>query len=293
MNDRPPLWTWAASLALAAMVVAGLLGWANSRASSPEVKQRPAYLHLERLRAAKGEALIAVVGSSLTRCGIAADSPMENMLRRRGSRARVVRVSRDGLTLDWAPMIWAPLLKSPPRILILESNILRFARAEDPLEVDWRIRIRDELLRLNPARKPSESETENVAGAASSCGVTTAPRSPMEYRDGLKLWRAASPDQTRDMIHQLRALERQGTRIWILDLPRNPRFQAHFPEHLRIGGDRALRQVLGATHAQLMPHRPAFSAGDFEDAAHLRPRGQARLSNWLADRIAHHLAEDR
>lgn len=293
MRDRPPLWTWLASFALAAMTVGGLLGWTNSRASAPEVEQSNAYLHLERLGAANSAALIAVVGSSLTRCAIAADAPMEDMLQRRGTRARFVRISRNGLTLDRTPALWAPLVKTPPQILILEANILRFGRTEDPLGIDWRIRIRDQLLRFNPARKPNAWETENVTGTVSGCGVTNAPRSPAEYRERLKLWRAASPDQTRDIVDRLRALERQGTRVWILDLPRNPKFQPYFPEHLRVGGDRALRQVLGETHAQLMPHRPSLSAGDFEDAAHLRPSGQARLSFWLADRIAHSSAEHR
>ncbi len=278
MNGRPPLWTWGAAIILAVLVLVSLLLLQERH------KQR--FFKIGRLERADQRPLIVAIGSSQTLCGLDFDSSMERRLSDRGVAAHFVRITGSNMSLADLTRFWKPLFAARPAIVIIEANTVRYIRAS-PL--DWREELRGRLMR-RLLWEPYTPANEDSVGADQFCQPEARGLpSVADYRAALSPWRTSSAEQVQSFISHVRALERAGTRVALLDLPRNPRAVPWFPASLRLSGDRVIERVRLETDVGPIDGLPPIGPEHFADTGHLRASGRKIVSDWLAKLLAQSL----
>lgn len=279
MNDRPPLWTWAAAIGFAAVILVMMVLVVDYR--------KRAYLHLERLGTHDNRPLIVAIGSSQTYCGLEADGEMDSTLLAHGLAMRFMRISGSNMSFVDLVDLWKPLAAARPAVVIIEANTVRFRRS---WPMDWRREIRERVAYRLPWASHASKPDENDPKAPTQCRPNWRfPASAAEYQADFAGWKATSPDELQDVIARIRDLQGRGTKVVVLDLPRSPRYQAWAPANLMRRGDRVLDQLMNETGVRILRDMPAFRPEQFADTGHLRPGGQKILSNWLATNLAQSL----
>lgn len=290
MTARPPLWTWPASIALALVLLAGLAAWVWSADRVVDPPRPLGYYRVDRLRAAfPGEPIAVAFGSSLTRCALQHDSALTDRLRARAPSARFVRMTSNSMTVERSAKLWPAILSARPSVIVIEANLVRFGRLtqREWWTKRWRTKTRDAVRELwRPGAADIVESDENRDGRDGRCTMIRHTRPGAPYRAMLERWRPATDGETDALVGFVRAAERGGARVVILDLPRNPDYARSFPPELMRGGERRLRRLLAQTGATRMAEFPPLPPAVYADAGHLRPEGQRAASAALADRIA-------
>jgi len=228
--------------------------------------------------------LIVAIGSSQTYCALEADREMDRALSARGLAMRFVRISGGNMSLADLVDLWKPLIAARPAVVIIEANVVRFRRS---WPMDWRREIRERLAYRLPWGSHFPNPDENDPKAPTQCRPSwRLPASVAEYRAGFAEWKPTSSDEMRDVIARVRTLQAGGTKVALLDLPRNPLYQPWFPANLGRSGDRVLDQVMNETGARVLSDIPTLGPEHFADTGHLRPGGQKIVSSWLARSLA-------
>lgn len=295
MTARPPLGVWLAALllALAALAALALAGpWLQRSA----IKQRLAHddYNFARMQVdPEGRPRVVALGASKLFYAVEYD----------GALAR--NYTPDLLPLDFIRLTWldarpadlAPafdaLQAAPPKLLLLEADLLQFDR-------DSRLPIRDNLRalfdRLFPAAAAFDESgrliDDNHAGNRGQdgfkdghyCADARSPEGERAWVAAASRWRVLSAERQAAYQAALQALRAAGTEVVLLRLPRSPSADAAFPEPLGANAEASLDAF--ASRLQLPQWAPPPLADDlYCDQGHVNRAGRAVYSAWLASQL--------
>ena len=282
-SPRPPLWTWPAALAFAALLVAGLA--LLSEWQMPQARRY--FFGLDRLPAPAADTVV-IIGTSKTRCAVEPDRVLAARVAALGRPMRVVRIARDAATADDLPEVFASVARARPRLVLIESDMLIYepnvyrSLGAAPGR-DWRLGIRDTAQYLLKRGAFTVAAAENrPIPRERSC--LYGPGDP-DARHAALVTRSASTVVDRaPFIAFAAALHDGGTPIALMHIPRQPDALGAMPAALEASGE-AVRQALlrDAGVIDLGPP-PQLSPSDFA-GVHAGPTGRDRYSAWLAARL--------
>lgn len=284
---RPPLWVYAAALVLT-FVMLGMVLWVDSFYWHSGLK-------LSRLQAGPARTQLVVLGTSKTHLGIEYDDRL--LAQRPGAASGLAfrRVTRSSATLDSLEPAFAALHRNPPRLLLIESDLLLLDRRdESPAGVhEWLAHLRL-AMRLLPVHlwelahgsvAWDGNDGKDMHESAVQCAVHTSAAGLDVYARTARRWRVASRRERAGFLSHIRDLQQAGTEVVLLDIPRSAVADTVFPAALAAAVDaqRAdLQQVAGLSFWTPAPRIPD---NEYCDQGHMTPAGQRRYSDWLASRL--------
>lgn len=284
---RPPLWVYAAALLLAACVLVMVVVldgfyWRTG-------------LNLGRLQAEAGSRQVVVLGTSKTRLGIDYDARL--LVPRPGAASAFSfhRVTRSSATLDSLEPAFHVLHKNPPRLLLIESDLLLLDRRDaSAAGLQHGLQELRLAIRLLPVRMLELARGEatwdgndgnDVHKHASQCAIHTSAAGLYAYAATARRWQVASRRETSAFLSHIRALQQAGTEVVLLDIPRSAAADTVFPV--------ALATAVAAQRADLQRQHglsfwtpdSAIPDSEYCDQGHMTSAGQRRYSDWLARRL--------
>lgn len=288
---QPPLWTWPASLVLAGVVVALLVGWKNHAVA------RYMWRDLNLARIASSPTPhddVVVVGSSKVLCGLLFDQEMDARLHEAGAAVSFIRVGQARATSEPLAYVFQALDHRPaPRMVLIEDDLLRyepfFIRTEgEPVTPGWRKRTRSTLKSVfqgDRAFSPGDMG-RNAPGAGEAPCHNRYVLAPDVYSRQLAKRRASTPAEREAYLAPLRRLKRAGAIVGVLETPRAPDAARVFPKRLQREGDAVLASVVATEGLIRVGPAPHLPQSDFLDAGHLTADGRDAYSRWFVQQVA-------
>jgi hypothetical protein len=287
--SRPPLWTWVASVAIAAVILGGgfLVVSLQSRAIAANE------LNLARVAALPANApYVAILGTSKVGCAVQFDTDMTALVRAQGVRASVLRIAKSRAVIDDFDGVFDAMSRRPPRLVLIEEDLLvyepnMYRDTDEPARLGWRERTR---LGLKALVQPHVDvlagpyEFTHPGSAALSC-----PHRDWEKAEYANLFNdrgTSTPAEQRALLTMVHALRAKGVPVALLDVPRSPEGQQVFPRRLDIAAKRIVDRAVGADGLLRIAAPPNIPSADFGDPGHMNAKGRAAFSAWLAGRIA-------
>lgn len=285
MSERkqPPIWTWAAALALAAIVIGGLLAF-DAATQSRFILDGLNLARLER-PIPPGARRIVVLGSSKTLCGFAYDQDMEARFRRVEREVGFTRIAVLGAPPRQVAYSFNAIINSHPDLVLLESDLLLlqpggYNGGDRAIEQGWQSRVRAKLKELAGFREHSP----NDPAAAGPCddSITQKPVPTVEeFAAVLKTKRRVSTAaEQRPYLDFIAKLQAQGAEVGLIDIPLAPEIEQVIPQ--RLAGDRArLCGRLAAEHRLLHIGPGLLPKSAYIDDGHLNAEGRERFTTWF------------
>jgi hypothetical protein len=280
---RPPLWVYVAALLLAACVLVMVVVldgfyWRTG-------------LNLGRLQAEAGSRQVVVVGTSKTRLGIDYDARLLAHRPGAASAFSFHRVTRSSATLDSLEPAFDVLHKNPPRLLLIESDLLLLDRhdASGAGLQELRLAMRQLPARMLELARGAATwdgnDGNDVHEQASQCAIHTSAAGLYAYAATARRWQVASRRETSAFLSHIRALQQAGTEVVLLDIPRSAAADTVFPA--------ALATAVAAQRADLQRQQglsfwtpdSVIADNEYCDQGHMTSAGQRRYSDWLARRL--------
>jgi len=294
-RHHPPLWTWAASLGLAGLILLGLVVWSNDIYSA-YLRQ---HMALDRLAppAKAGLPVVVAVGSSKTRCALDFDQDMEAELRNLGVEVRFIRITHFLATFDDLREVFDRLAQLHPRLVLIESDLLTFEpnvyRMEGyPAEDGWRRRARKSVTYLWKGNRafgepdPINDNENVIASRVTGCGVGN--QEPISvYLSKLRGRRGSSEANRKPYLDEIERLKQGGTEVMMLEVPRSPEADTVFPRGLDAEAAASRAAVLRTgLLSEFWQQTPAVPQNEYLDTAHMTEAGRADYSRLFATRLA-------
>jgi hypothetical protein len=286
----PPFWTWLAALALG-LVLSGA-GWAVQAGFQPKLARET--LNLARLdRQVGDEKLIVLVGSSKLRCAVEADTRLADRLAGLGQRVRVVRVTRAQATgADFVELLRA-LLAHRPAIVLIQSDLVLYEPNVYVIRSDthrsWQQHLRDTIEMTAMPRRFEAETAENRDPTDDRCIRFPARLDAEMRRHTIDQRRISTSEERAPFVEAAAALRRNGATVGLLELPQRPDAFGYFPERLRRDGELLASKLRRDGLFSETDVAPRLATHHFQDRGHLRPTGQALVSEWLAQKLARRL----
>ena len=291
---HPPLGVWLAASAIAALLLLILIHLPDWLPRSQTLIANPHSLHLDRLgAAAPGTTRVVAIGSSKLQMAIehddvfAAAMTVQPML-------RLHRITWDSAQYTDLRPAFEALEQHPPQLLVLESDLLVFdytqARDATAPSISLSTRLRRTVRLLSQRFRNGASGAELNRGvdralSEAECAARKAPQSVQRYAEEVLTWRLSGPQFRAPYLAHLRALQRSGTRIVLLEIPRSPAAQSVVPATFEAGAI-ALAQSLATTENFDLWRAPRGTESDYCDQGHASDTGQHHFSAWLRDRLS-------
>lgn len=295
------VWAGAAGLALVllgALVQLGGSDWVGA-----------GRLHLQRLvPAVPGESRIVALGSSKTLTTVRFDHDLLEAAPV-ADAVRFVRITLGSADYRRLRPALEALEAHPPRLLLVEANLLASGGAADPLVRRLRSQLRigvEVLLRLPEFRARSDpgpagaaagrrylTGDENYGGDLSAACVQQRLRwQRAEVREAYREAYANRPPEPvpgAAYLPHLRRLRAAGTTVVVLDIPPSPTGLSLQAPAVRHAAARQLRQQVAA-EGWLHWIAPGADDALYCDQGHTTPEGQRHFSRWLREQLAPWLA---
>lgn len=248
----------------------------------------PAGLRAVRLQEAPpGAVRVVALGTSKLRSAVAFDA---DIARRLGpaSPLRFHRVTWPSAGLGEMEPALQALLRSPPALLLLESDLLVFDRSPQatwpaPLQHQAAMsRLPRNLLGLVTGRVSAHgNDGVDTWPAAAVCAWQKSPARLAAYARQAEELPLVSAARLEAYLHYLQALRRAGTRVVLLDLGRSPAAMAVFPAAREAAAAVRRRQLREAGLESWAP-APLPPEAAWCDQGHMTAAGQRQFSDWLA-----------
>ena len=291
---RPPVWSWAAALALAGVILFGLTlldDWVQQD-----------YFAFPRLGAPSTSAkpdVIVAIGTSKTRCAFIFDDEMDGLLKQAGRPEHFVRISHSAGTFDELAPVFDALEKSPPKLLLVEADLLLYepqvyrpGKYAEYRVLDLRQRIRQDVTRfvgeayrsLLGRPDPDAIYLENTPASRAGCRNPD-PRSLDEYFAALATRRGSLPGERQPFLDHFARLKRLGVSVVLLNLPRRAGVADRFPTTLAADAELARQALLGTSLIVDSGMPPDIADAHFLDTGHLTLAGGQDYSRWFVDHL--------
>lgn len=297
---RPPLWSWGAAVVLAGIILLSLTlldEWVQED-----------YFDYPRLGAPASSAkpdLIVALGTSKTRCAFMYDDEMEVLLKQAGRPEHFVRMSHSAGTIDELAPALDALEKTPPKLLLIEADLLLYepqvyrpAKYDEYRVLDLRQRIRQDVTRFAGEAyravvgqpDPDAIYLENTPASHPGC-LNPDPRSLDEYFAALANRRASLPTERQAFLDHFARLKHLGVTVVMLNLPRRAGVVARFPAALAADAESARQALLASNLIVDSGAPPEIPDAQFLDTGHLANDGTKAYSRWFVDHLPALLTE--
>jgi hypothetical protein len=287
--ERPPLWTWAAAIVLACVLLGGghLLVGRESRAITANE------LNLARIGALPANTpYVVILGTSKAGCAVQFDTDMTALVRARGVRASILRVAKSRAVVSDFDDVFAAMSRRPPKLVLIEEDLLvyepnMYRDADEPARIGWRERMRKGMKALAQPHidvLAGPYEFTHPQSASRSCPQRGWDRA--EYLSRFKDRRVSTPAEQQALLGMVHALQAKGVAVALLDVPRSPEGRQLFPRRLDIAAQQIVDRAVGADGLLRLGLPPSIPSAGFCDPGHMNAQGRAIFSAWLAGRIA-------
>lgn len=299
INAHPPLRVWILTAALSLGLLILLANFQHTFLM--ELLQRHEQgLNLQRLEAAPyGSRVVVALGTSKTASALLFDDKFMQGVATDGAPLQFYRVSWSSAVFDDLRPALAAMVRHPPSLLFIESDLLLYDRQQGSRLQLWLHDIKLNIhrlfvpvrLSLGWRRDASENWGLDEPKSLALCRALKSPAAMQEYiasADGWTLYGAAQRGEYLSYLRQLRAA---GTHIVLLNFPRSPAASAVFPPATQQQADRIVADL---EHAEGFgywnPPQPPESA--YCDQGHLNLQGRVIYSRWLQQQLGEYLGGD-
>ncbi|MGQ0700494.1 MAG: hypothetical protein ACT4PZ_19920 [Panacagrimonas sp.] len=290
--DHPPLWVWIAASLLAAIslfVLSQLWKWVDL----PDEPADAYTLNLGRLGpTVTGEVQVVVIGTSKTLAAVEFDQALTAPLDK--TVLRFHRITWNGANYLQLQPAFEALDRHPPRLLLIESDLLVFDRSLAPAvdmiqsPVHAGLRLAGQTLKhLAGFDGHNASANRGVGRAftAAECQARTRPEALAAYARAARLWQVSDDTRRARFLNRLRKLKRSGTKVVMLDIPRSPQADTAVPVDIESRAKQLSRELSTAEGFEVW-RAPLAEDSDYCDQGHLSGQGRQRVSHWLRSRLA-------
>ena len=287
---KPPPGVWVAAALLAAALL-GVLASLDRNAMFAE-STSGFRLNLSRLSQTPSDAEhVVAIGSSKSMFALEFDEAFAARLNGTGRRVVFHRITAGGAEFaDLQPAL-AAVARHPPKVLLLESELLVFDRS-DALTLEGVI----QAARKNATLLVAILMHGRIGGSAAAnrgrehwtlpsvCASRHDAESQRAYAEYASHWRQTSEAERSAYLGYLHAMQSAGTRIVLLELPRSPDADDAVPEPIKRGGVR-LRERLSQTERFPFWDPGVLPTDLYCDQLHMNANGRAVYSEWLARKL--------
>ena len=288
---KPPLTVWIAAVmaAVALLLALGNLHRTPWLATSAYRSER---FNLRRLREVAPDALhIVALGTSKTMYAMDFDDAFAARIASSGRRVVFHRLTASDPEFgDMRPAL-AAIAQRPPKVLLVESELLLFDRSDRALLDVMLKRSRQNVLMLaNLVSGLVHRELSNNRGLEewtiqSRCLQSETADVLDTYADHAARWRMTTDAERLAWLVYLRRMRAAGTRVVLLAVPRAPSADGAVPADLKRQGA-LLREELLAHEGFIGWDPGAMAESLYCDQVHVNRRGRAFYSAWLAKQLA-------
>ena len=285
-----PAWVWltAGAITLAAALLLVFLDrlWPSLPTHAAWVN-----LNLQRLESPAGaEPRVVGIGDSKLRFAVLFDRQLTRPDAAAALPVDFVRITRNAARhADLAPALDA-LCRQPPALLLVQADLLIWRRGlpDSPWSKPLR-RWNDntQSLRAYVSTPMSSSRVENLGLPSdwrldgARLGTMSRAELVARYRLAIRTWQPTEPAVLQRWDAALACLQRRGTEVVVLPMPRAPFAQAMLPEPMAAHERQRLAQLASRPGWQVWPTPLSFGDRDFHDEAHMNGDAQRRYSAWL------------
>jgi hypothetical protein len=287
---KPPPGVWIA----AALLAAALLFVLASLDRNPMFAAATSgfRLNLDRLSQTPSDAThVVAIGSSKSMFALDFDDAFAARLDGHGRRVVFHRITAGGAEFaDLQPAL-AAVAQHPPKVLLLESELLLFDRG-DALTLEGAI----QAARKNATLLVALLMRGRVGGSAAAnrgrehwtlpsvCSARHDAESQRAYAEYARHWRPTREAERTAYLGYLHAMQAAGTRIVLLELPRSPAADEAIPDAIKQEGAR-LRAELAQREGFPFWDPGVLPTDVYCDQMHMNARGREAYSDWLARRL--------